>query len=115
MGKQRGRYGAAIGGAIRLARRYRGRGGGSKTLHQRKGRIRVRPKLRTRNRFGYAPTGSRTKSKIGKMTGSVSGTVSHFKKYNKGRMVGKVLKNNMSGLCSWGTVNATRVASAITN
>lgn len=115
MGKYRGRYGATIGGAIRLARRYRGGGGGSKTLHSRKGRIRVRPKLRTRNRFGSLSTGSRTKSKIGKMTGSVSGTISHFKKYNKGRLVSKIMKNNMSGLCSWGTVNAARVASNITN
>lgn len=49
------------------------------------------------------------------MTGSVSGTISHFKKYNKGRLVSKIMKNNMSGLCVWGTVKAARIASNITN
>lgn len=71
--------------------------------------------MRTRTRFGFTPTRTKTKTKIGKMTGSVSGTISHFKKYNKGRLVSKIMKNNMSGLCVWGTVKAARIASNITN
>lgn len=38
------------------------------------------------------------------MTGSVTGTVSHYKEYHKGRKVAKILKNNMSGLSGWGQV-----------
>lgn len=111
------RYGAgalvAAGGYVANRVAKRRKTSHSYAVTKRRGGIAA--KLSTRFGRSFTRTKSKNKSKVGKMVGSVSGTVSHFKEFHKGRKVGKVLKNNMSGLNSWGTVASARVESFITN